>query len=80
MLVNENEEIDYEILQDFLDKFSNKKFLIFGFTYDVHNFLINKLRKDNLNFENGILLHGGGWKKMYNLKVDNNKFKKCLKY
>ena len=77
-LINENDEIDYEILQDFLDKFSNKKFLIFGFTYDVHNFLINKLRKDNLNFENGILLHGGGWKKLEADKISNEKFKKKL--
>jgi phenylacetate-coenzyme A ligase PaaK-like adenylate-forming protein len=76
-LINENEEIDYEILQDFLNKFSNKKFLIFGFTYDVYNFVINKLKKD-INFENATLLHGGGWKKLESDKISNENFKKKL--
>ena len=37
----------------------------------------NKIYKKNINkdFSNGIILHGGGWKKMENLKVNSKDFK-----
>ncbi len=30
------------------------------------------------NFQNGILLHGGGWKKLDKLKINNDNFRKKL--
>tara|TARA_B100000242_G_C43035746_1_gene482884 strand:+ start:805 stop:1806 length:1002 start_codon:yes stop_codon:yes gene_type:complete len=77
-LINEKDEIDYGILQNFLNNFSNKQFLIFGFTYDVYNYLIHKLVKKSFNLENGILLHGGGWKKLEANKITNDNFKKKI--
>lgn len=78
-LITENDEIDKKLLNDFLVKFSDKKFIIFGFTYDVYKFLLNKLDKKKINFENGILLHGGGWKKLESIKISNKDFKRKLK-
>ena len=37
------------------------------------------MNKLSSNFRNGILLHGGGWKKMEKAKVSKNIFKKNLK-
>ena len=72
--------IDYENLNIFLDKFAKQKFLIFGFTSLVYEQLINKLdiKKIKSFFENSILIHGGGWKKMEKIKVSNEIFKRKL--
>ena len=79
-LIKENGEIDYKGLNIFL-KESNKSFFIFGFTYPVYNILYNKLIKKNLknNFSKGILIHGGGWKKMEKVSISNKKFKSDLR-
>ena len=39
--------------------------------------MILKIRKKKIKFKSnkGILVHGGGWKKMNKLKVNNNRFK-----
>ena len=75
-----NGSIDYENLNIFLDKFAKQKFLIFGFTSLVYEQLINKLdiKKIKSFFENSILIHGGGWKKMERIKVSNEIFKRKL--
>jgi hypothetical protein len=80
-LLDEDGNIDYKILNQFLKKYSNKDFLIFGFTYTVYEELFNKLKINNLrfSFDNAILLHGGGWKKMHSKSINNDKFKERLK-
>ena len=79
-LLNEEGKIDYLLLNDFLKKFASKKFFIFGFTSFIYENLIKNLstKSINSNFENGILLHGGGWKKMEKIKITNDIFKKKL--
>ena len=76
-LINSKGHIDYKILNDFLKKNKNKKFLIFGFTVDIFNYLINKINKKKIksDFSKAILLHGGGWKKLEKHKISNSKFK-----
>lgn len=78
-LLNENGTINYEGLNKFLKK-NKSKFLIFGFTYQVFDCLFNKLNKKKLkkDFKHSILLHGGGWKKMENMKISNKDFKNLL--
>ena len=79
-LLNDQDLIKYDLLNDFLKKFGNKKFLIFGFTSLVYKNLVQNLSINLLhsNFKNGILLHGGGWKKMEKIKVNNKIFKREL--
>ncbi len=76
-LLNNEYQIDYKILNSFLSKFGNNQFLIFGFTSNVYDYLIKKcnLKKIKKNFQNGILIHGGGWKKMVSKKVNNEVFR-----
>ncbi len=79
-LLNEKNEIDYEGLKDFLIKFGHKKFLVFGFTSQIYENLIEKMENKKLSFDfrNGYLLHGGGWKKMESKKINNRIFKMKL--
>jgi len=79
-LLDKKNKINYFDLNNFLEKYSKDNFLIFGFTSLVYENLIQNLSANSLkaNFNNGILIHGGGWKKMEQLKINNNIFKKKL--
>lgn len=79
-LLNDNNDINYVSLNKFLSDFGKTKFFVFGFTSLVYEYLINNLntKKLNSNLNNGILLHGGGWKKMQKIKVSNKIFKEKL--
>ncbi len=79
-LINNSNEIDYDLLNLFLEKFGKSKFLVFGFTIDIFNFLINKIDSKKLknDFRNAFLLHGGGWKKIEENKINNEIFKSKL--
>ena len=79
-LLNKNDEIDYYLLNDFLKKNKGKKFFIFGFTSLIYKNLIKKMLKKKIifDFNNGILLHGGGWKKLEDIKISNKIFKEKL--
>ena len=79
-LLDEEGNIDYKKLNEFLKKYSHDNFFIFGFTSLVFENLIQKLSTKLIcsNFQNGILLHGGGWKKLDKLKINNDNFRKKL--
>ena len=70
-LLNDKDEIDYENFKKFINKNKYKKIFIFGFTFDVYEYLYEKLNKNFCkNFLKGaILLHGGGWKKLEDKKI-----------
>ena len=79
-LLDDEGNIDYKKLNEFLNKYSHDNFFIFGFTSLVFENLIQKLSTKLIcsNFQNGILLHGGGWKKLEKLKINNDSFRKKL--
>ena len=77
-LINEKNEIDYKSLNIFLEKFRKEKFIIFGFTSFIYEYLIKKMKYKKIDLKNAILLHGGGWKKLENLKITNSLFKNKL--
>ena len=68
--------LDMENLQKFLDKHEGKQILIFGFTFMVwkHLYLYLKEKNMKLDFNDGLLIHSGGWKKMESLKVSEKEF------
>ncbi len=76
-----NKKIDYENLNEFLKNYHDKSFLIFGFTSNVYEYLVRQFDKKKVNFDlsKGILIHGGGWKKMSSINISNTKFKDKLK-
>lgn len=80
--LDQNKDVNYNSINSFLEKNKNNKFLIFGFTDKIYEYLINKISINKLsfkNFEKGILIHGGGWKKLEKYKIQNKKFKLKLK-
>lgn len=68
--------LDVESINEFLLKNSSGQFLVFGFTFQVWQFLqevdISGLK---LDFSNGLILHGGGWKKLESIRVSDSMFK-----
>tara|TARA_B100000315_G_scaffold248206_1_gene277820 strand:- start:2631 stop:3695 length:1065 start_codon:yes stop_codon:yes gene_type:complete len=79
--LNDDLSLNVSEIDRFFNKYKNNNCLIFGFTYLIwQNFYKNliKLNKKCL-FKNGIVLHGGGWKKMDRQKVSNVDFKKSIK-
>ena len=75
-LLNDDCQIDFPRLQAFLDKHAGSKILLFGFTFVVWQHLCQALESMGRRLQlEGILLHGGGWKKLTSLAVDNQTFK-----
>ncbi len=73
-------KIDIQLLKDFLKKYKNEEILLFGFTYIIWEYFKNAIEKYNIDIKipKGILIHGGGWKKMQSQSVDSLTFKKEL--
>ena len=79
-LLNEKNEINYDILKKFISTNKNKKKIIFGFTFMVWQYFFEKIKKSkNYKFPNTLILHGGGWKKLNDKKISNQKFKNQIK-
>ncbi len=82
-LLDEKKNIKIEGLIKFINQNPNEKFVIFGFTSYIWFFLEKIIQKKiKLPKNNGIVIHGGGWKKMESQSVSrnffNNKTKKLL--
>ena len=63
--------LDIEGVSAFLEKHKGEQILLFGFTFMVWQHLYCALRDAGvkLDFNDGILIHGGGWKKMESIRV-----------
>mgnify|MGYP005992800403 CR=1 FL=1 len=75
-----NNQLDYRKLNLFLKRYQDFEIIIFGFTANIYEYLIKKLKKKKLNYNlsNSIIIHGGGWKKLSNLKISKKKFEKLI--
>ena len=73
-------KIDIATIEAFLEKHKGKPILLFGFTFMIWQYFYKELKKLNhkLDLSNGILIHGGGWKKLVNEAVSKEDFKKAL--
>ncbi len=80
-LLNKENKLDLSILKKYIEKNKDKEFIIFGFTSSIWFNLITELKRKKIKLKDnrGIMIHGGGWKKMYKLKVSNTKFKNEVK-
>ncbi len=74
-------KINYDAIDNFLQKHNKSNILIFGFTFIVWQHFLRALEKssENLTLDRGILIHGGGWKKLAGEAVEADQFKKRLK-
>jgi len=78
--LNDDMEIDIPAVDAFLEKHKGKKMLLFGFTYMVWLHFYKELLKleNKPDLRNGVLIHGGGWKKLAAEAVSKDEFKQCL--
>lgn len=78
--LNENMELKINEIREFLSKYEGEQILLFGFTFIVWRHFYGELRKEkyNLDISDGIMIHGGGWKKLANESVSPGRFKEAL--
>ena len=79
-ILNNEMEINFDILNEFLAKYPNEPIFIFGFTFMIWEYLYKPMKEKNISFNipKGILVHSGGWKKLQIEAIDNISFKKNL--
>lgn len=82
--LNDDMQLDAESLEAFLERYKGQKVLLFGFTYMVWQYFYKELVRlkgegKTFDLSNGILIHGGGWKKLISEAVSPEEFHKALK-
>lgn len=78
--LDKNMKLDFDAVETFCKKYKNESILIFGFTFMIWEYFYKKLVEKGkpLALKNGIMIHGGGWKKLSEEAVDNKTFKNSL--
>lgn len=73
-------KINFGALEAFLEKHRGQKILLFGFTFMIWQHFYKELLKNGkkLDLSGGILIHGGGWKKLASEAVSPEEFQKRL--
>lgn len=78
--LDENMHLDVEGFNAFLEKHKGQPIFLFGFTFMIWQHFVRELERLNLHpdLSQGILIHGGGWKKLQSEAVSPAQFKKTL--
>ena len=78
--LDDDMNINIPVIEAFLEKHKGQKILLFGFTFMIWQFFYKKLKELNikLDLSNGILIHGGGCKKLVNEAVSKEEYKQSL--
>lgn len=78
--LNEEMELDIEGMKLFLEEHKGMPIFIFGFTFIIWQHFYKKLLESGYHpdLSKGILIHGGGWKKLVNEKVSPYEYKRGL--
>jgi hypothetical protein len=73
--------LNFEAVEGFLERHRGEKILLFGFTFMIWEHFYKVLAESGrrLPMEGGILIHGGGWKKMEASAVDSAGFREALR-
>ena len=82
--LNDDMTLDLDGLGEFLERFKDQRILLFGFTFMIWQHFYKelvRLKREGITFDlsKGILIHGGGWKKLISEAVSRDEFHKRLK-
>lgn len=78
--LDENMELDLEAIQAFAERHKGERVFMFGFTFMIWQYFCQALLQKGLSFDfQGLMVHGGGWKKLADQAVDNDEFKKVVR-
>lgn len=72
--------IDVGAIEQFLERHPSERILLFGFTFMIWQYFYKELLKmpdarRRIDLSRGVLIHGGGWKKLANEAVSPMEFK-----
>ena len=78
--LNEDMELDVEGMKAFLEEHQGETIFMFGFTFMIWQHFYKKLLESGYrpDLSKGILIHGGGWKKLVSEKVSPEAYKEAL--
>lgn len=81
--LNDEMKLDVEALKEFLETYKGQRVLLFGFTFMIWQHFYKellRLKDEGIIFDlsNGVLIHGGGWKKLISEAVSHDEFHKRL--
>ena len=79
--LDEHMELDLDGVRAFLEEHQGETIFLFGFTFIIWKHVVRALeeRGERLDIPNGILVHGGGWKKLAKEAVSAEKFRDGLR-
>ena len=81
--LDDDMKLNVEELRNFLNDHKDEKILLFGFTFMIWQHFYKelvRLKEEGITFDlsNGIMIHGGGWKKLISEAVSHDEFHKRL--
>lgn len=78
--LNESMELDLPTVHAFLARHQGSPILVFGFTFMIWQHFVLPLLKQGIQLpiDTGIVLHGGGWKKLQDQAVSASAFRDAL--
>lgn len=78
--LDENMELDVEGMKVFLEEHTGETIFMFGFTFMIWQHFYKKLLESGYkpDLSKGVLIHGGGWKKLVNEQVTSEEYKQHL--
>lgn len=78
--LDEEMKLNVEEIKAFLEKHKGETIFLFGFTFMIWQHFYKELKASGYkpDLSNGVLIHGGGWKKLASEAVSPQDFKKAL--
>ena len=77
--LREDMSLNEEAVKAFQEQYGSEPFLIFGFTFLVWKFCTELQRRNlHLDLSHAVLIHGGGWKKLWEQRISKEQLKELL--
>lgn len=78
--LDEEYNLDLDVLRSFIEEHNGNEFIIFGFTFLIFSKFLEVLIAEGIRLElgNSLLIHGGGWKKLADRRVNKDAFRQLV--
>lgn len=78
--LNDDMELDLEGIEEFLEENQGRKIFLFGFTFMIWQYFYKPIIEKGIRLDiaDGVMIHGGGWKKLKDEAVSPLEFHKCM--
>ncbi len=78
-LKDEDMTPDADAIRAFAERHRGERVFLFGFTFMVWKYFVQAMQREVPRFDDAILIHSGGWKKLAEEAVDHATFKRSLR-